>query len=72
MRRLLQFATALLLLTTLAPTQAVKKPKPAPESVEWIWQYTPDDTNKDGRENAAGDGEEVERGVGEGLVLAVA
>ncbi len=51
MRRLLQFATALLLLTTLAPTQAVKKPKPAPESVEWIWQYTPDDTNKDGREN---------------------
>jgi hypothetical protein len=51
MRRLLQFAIALLLMTTLAPAQAVKKPKPAPEDVEWIWQYTPDDTNKQGREN---------------------
>jgi hypothetical protein len=51
MRRLLQFAAALLLLTTLAPAQAVKKPKPAPENVEWLWQYTPDDTNKPGREN---------------------
>ena len=51
MRRLLQLAIALLLVTTLAPAQAVKKPKPAPENVEWIWQYTPDDTNKQGREN---------------------
>jgi hypothetical protein len=51
MRRLLQLAIALLLLTTLAPAQAVKKPKPAPENVEWIWQYTPDASNKDGREN---------------------
>ena len=51
MRRLLQLAVALLLVTTLAPAQAVKKPKPAPENVEWIWQYTPDDANKDGREN---------------------
>jgi|SRR5208283_1535185 hypothetical protein len=51
MRRLLQLALALLLVTTLAPAQAVKKPKPAPENVEWLWQYTPDATNKDGREN---------------------
>jgi hypothetical protein len=51
MRRLFQLAAALLLLTTLAPAQAVRKPKPAPENVEWIWQYTPDDTNKQGREN---------------------
>jgi hypothetical protein len=28
-----------------------KKEKPQREDVEWIWQYTPDDTNKDGREN---------------------
>jgi hypothetical protein len=28
-----------------------KKEKPTPENVEWIWQYTPDDTHKDGREN---------------------
>jgi hypothetical protein len=51
MRRLLQLATALLLVTTLAPAQPVKKQKSAPENVEWIWQYTPDDTNKQGREN---------------------
>jgi len=51
MRLLLQLAAALLLLTTLAPAQAVRKPRPAPENVEWIWQYTPDDTNKQGREN---------------------
>jgi hypothetical protein len=51
MRRLLQLAAALLLVTALAPAQAVKKPKPAPENVEWLWQYTPDDTNKQGREN---------------------
>ncbi len=35
----------------LAPAQAGKKQKPAPEDVEWIWQYTPDDVNKEGREN---------------------
>jgi hypothetical protein len=51
MRLLLQLAAALLLLTTFAPAQAGKKPKPAREDVEWIWQYTPDDTNKQGREN---------------------
>jgi hypothetical protein len=51
MRLLLQLAIALLLVTTLAPAQPVKKPKPAPENVEWIWQYTPDAANKDGREN---------------------
>jgi hypothetical protein len=48
MRRLLQLAAAVLLTTTLAPASA---PKPQPENVEWIWQYTPDDTHKDGREN---------------------
>jgi len=55
MRRILQLATALLLTTTLAHTHAqtksTKKEKSAPENVEWIWQYTPDATNKDGREN---------------------
>jgi hypothetical protein len=51
MRRLIQFAVALLLMTTLAPAQAGKKQRPAREDVEWIWQYTPDDVNKEGREN---------------------
>jgi hypothetical protein len=51
MRRPLQFVVALLLLTTLAHAQAVKKQKPAHEDVEWVWQYTPDDVNKQGREN---------------------
>ena len=52
MRRLLQLAVALLLVATLAPAFAAPKPtRPAPENVEWIWQYTPDDTNKQGREN---------------------
>jgi hypothetical protein len=51
MRRLLQLAVALLLITTLAPAQTGKKPKPAHEDVEWIWQYTPDDVDKAGREN---------------------
>jgi hypothetical protein len=56
MRRLLQFAAALLLTTTLAPAQIHspqidKKQKPQREDVEWIWQYTPADNNKDGREN---------------------
>jgi hypothetical protein len=54
MTRHLQLAAALLLTTTLAPLCAqkpAKKEKPAPENVEWIWQYTPDATNADGREN---------------------
>ena len=55
MRRILQLALALLIIATLAPAlHAQPKPrkqKPAPENVEWIWQYTPDDANKDGREN---------------------
>jgi hypothetical protein len=63
MSRLLQLATALLLTTTLAhaqiqpppppapQTRPSKKEKPAREDVEWIWQYTPTDTDKDGREN---------------------
>ena len=53
MNRLLQLATALLLTATLAPALAASAPKPRPqrEDVEWIWQFTPDDTHKDGREN---------------------
>lgn len=52
MRRLLQFATAVLVLTTLAPSYAKpKNEKPQREDVEWMWQYGPDDKNKDGREN---------------------
>jgi hypothetical protein len=55
MRRLLQLAAFFLLAATLAPTlHAQPKPrkeKPGREDVEWIWQYTPDDTNKEGREN---------------------
>ncbi len=64
MSRILQLAAALLLLTTLAqaqtqppnpppqaPTKSSKKEKPQPENVEWIWQFTPDAANKDGREN---------------------
>jgi len=46
---------SLLLATTLAPAQHApqvnKKVRPQHEDVEWIWQYTPADTNKDGREN---------------------
>jgi hypothetical protein len=30
---------------------APPKPKPVHEDVEWLWQYTPDDVHKDGREN---------------------
>jgi hypothetical protein len=55
MRSLFQLATALLLAATLAPAQHApqvnKKERPQHEDVEWIWQYTPADTNKDGREN---------------------
>ena len=41
----------LLLAGTVAPASAAPKPKPQREDVEWLWQYTPDATNKDGREN---------------------
>jgi hypothetical protein len=52
MRLLLQLATAALLVTTLAPSYAKpKNEKPQREDVEWLWQYGPDDKNKDGREN---------------------
>jgi hypothetical protein len=52
MRRLLQLATAALLATTLAPSYAKPKPdKPQREDVEWLWQYGPDDKNKEGREH---------------------
>ncbi|HEX3571206.1 MAG TPA: hypothetical protein VHU44_10320 [Acidobacteriaceae bacterium] len=51
MRRLLQLATAALLATTLMPSYAKPKNDKQREDVEWLWQYTPDDRNKDGREN---------------------
>jgi hypothetical protein len=65
MSRLIQLAAAFLLTTTLAHAQTLpaappqsqvqtrpgKKPRPLPENVEWLWQYTPDATNKEGREN---------------------
>ena len=37
----------------LASTAAAapKPEKPQPENVEWLWQYTPDTTNTEGREN---------------------
>ncbi len=58
MNRLLQLATLLTL--TLTPQLALAqfhssnfaaKEKPVREDVEWIWQYTPDAANPDGREN---------------------
>lgn len=52
MRRLLQLATAALLATTtLVPSYAKPKNDKQHEDVEWLWQYGPDDKNKDGREN---------------------
>jgi hypothetical protein len=66
MNRLLQLSFTLFLTTTLAhaqiqpmspapapapQTKPAKKEKPQLENVEWLWQYTPDATNKDGREN---------------------
>jgi hypothetical protein len=54
MNRLLQLATTLLLTATFAAAfaeSAPKKEKPGREDVEWLWQYTPDAANKDGREN---------------------
>ena len=62
MTRLLQLAAALLLTSTLAHAQTQppppqteikpgKKQKAVPENVEWLWQYTPTDTDKQGREN---------------------
>jgi hypothetical protein len=58
MNRLLQLAAVLLL--AIAPPLALAqvhssnfagKEKPVREDVEWIWQYTPDATTPDGREN---------------------
>jgi len=52
MRRLLQFAIALLLVPAQVHGFAAPKKETSPRvDVEWIWQYTPDDNNKDGREN---------------------
>lgn len=56
MNRLLQLASAFLLAAILVPAhgfaaRAPKPEKPQPENVEWLWQYTPDEVNKDGREN---------------------
>jgi len=56
MSRIFQLAAVLLLATTFAyaqfhSSQINKKEKPQREDVEWIWQYTPADADKDGREN---------------------
>ena len=66
MRLSLQLATILLLASVGAsaqiapmgpsappepPAKATKKGKLQRENVEWIWQYTPTDKDKDGREN---------------------
>ena len=52
MLRLLQLGTALLLATTLAPAYSAKpKDTKSHEDVEWMWQYTQDQTHPDGREN---------------------
>ena len=66
MSRLLQLASIFLLTVACAsaqiapmgpsappepPAKAPKKGKPQRENVEWIWQYTPTDKDKDGREN---------------------
>jgi len=53
MNRTLQLAVALAVTATLAPTlaSAAPKNKPQREDVEWMWQYTPDATHPDGREN---------------------
>jgi hypothetical protein len=48
------FACMALMLATFAPalaSAAPKKEKPQHEDVEWMWQYTPDATHPDGREN---------------------
>jgi len=48
----LSWLAAAILLTTLAPALAAPKPsKHGGGDVEWLWQYTPDATHKDGREN---------------------
>ena len=53
MNRRLQLVVALAVTATLAPTlaSAAPKNKPPREDVEWLWQYTPDATNPNGREN---------------------
>jgi hypothetical protein len=56
MNRLLQLAALLSLAPPLALAQIhssnfAAKEKPVREDVEWLWQYTPDKDNPDGREN---------------------
>jgi len=56
MNRLLQLAALLTITPPLAsaqihPSLFAAKEKPVREDVEWIWQYTPDKQNPDGREN---------------------
>ena len=48
----LAVTTATLLLGSIAPAHAKpKSDKPVREDVEWMWQYAPDEKNKDGRES---------------------
>src|SRR4051812_6727946 len=52
MSRFVQLAAAAFVLSTLVPWYAhAKSDKPAREDVEWLWQYAPDEKNKDGRES---------------------
>ncbi len=51
MNRNLQLATAFTLTALLAPALASAKPPKLQQDVEWMWQYTPDPANPDGREN---------------------
>lgn len=63
MNRILHLAAALLVTTCAVEAQIApmspsappepprKKQKPSSENIEWMWQYTPDKTNPEGREN---------------------
>lgn len=55
MNRNLQLAASFTLAALLAPALALAASKPKEpklhEDVEWMWQYTPDQTHPDGREN---------------------
>jgi hypothetical protein len=47
----LSVLTLCCLLAATSAAAAPKKEKPAREDVEWLWQYTPDASHPDGREN---------------------
>ena len=51
MNRTLQLAATFTLAASFAPTFASAKPPRLQQDVEWMWQYTPDAANPNGREN---------------------